>query len=317
MIKISNELKIGVVAIITIVIFIWLFNFLKGKNFFKSTVSYYAVYNEIGGLGESSPVEINGYKVGVVQSIDFLDKESGLLLVEFSVSKGFNLPVNTIAEITPLSLIAGMKVQFLYGEGPGTYSPGDTIPGRLALTIITKLENELVPVKEKLMNLIDAIDSITGSVNDIMDDDFKKNLGGTMSNLNNITGNMDDIIGTQEKELKATLASISVFTQMLSENSAKMGNTLSNLESITDTLAASDISTTVLNLKNSLEKTSLLLENLNDGKGTAGQFLTNDSLYKNLNGSLQSLNLLLEDMKANPKRYVHFSIFGKKSEPTK
>jgi phospholipid/cholesterol/gamma-HCH transport system substrate-binding protein len=138
-----------------------------------------------------------------------------------------------------------------------------------------------------------------------------------MSNLNNITGNMDDIIGTQEEELKATLASISVFTQMLSDNSAKMGNTLSNLESITDTLAASDISATVLNLKNSLEKTSILLENLNDGKGTAGQFLTNDSLYKNLNGSLQSLNVLLEDMKANPKRYVHFSLFGKKSEPSK
>ncbi len=317
MIKISNELKIGIVAIITIILFIWLFNFLKGKNFFKSTVSYYAVYDEIGGLGESSPVEINGYKVGVVQSIAFLDKESGLLLVEFSVSKGFSLPVNTVAEITPLSIIAGMKVQFVYGEGPGTYTPGDTIPGRLALTLITKLENELIPVKEKLMGLIDAIDSITGSVNDIMNEDFKRNLGGTMSNLNNISGNMDDIIGTQKKELEATLTSISVFTQMLSENSAKMGKTLSNLESITDTLAASDISATVLNLKNSLVKTSLLLENLNDGKGTAGQFLTNDSLYKNLNGSLQSLNLLLEDMKANPKRYVHFSVFGKKSEPSR
>jgi phospholipid/cholesterol/gamma-HCH transport system substrate-binding protein len=173
MIKISNELKIGIVAIITIVLFIWLFNFLKGKNFFKSTVSYYAVYDEIGGLGESSPVEINGYKVGVVQSIEFLDTESGLLLVEFSVNKGFRLPVNTIAEITPLSIIAGMKVQFVYGEGPGTYAPGDTIPGRLALTLITKLENELIPVKEKLMSLIDAIDSITGSVNDIMNEDFK------------------------------------------------------------------------------------------------------------------------------------------------
>lgn len=315
--KISNEFKIGIIAFITIVLFIWLFNFLKGKDYFKSTVNYYAIYDKVGGLGESSPVEINGYKVGVVQSIRFLDAESGKLFVVFSVNKDFRLPKNTVAEITPLSLIAGMKVQFVFGEGPGTYSFGDTIPGRLAPSIVTQFENEFLPLKDKVSHLVETIDSVTKSIDDIMDPGFRNDLRGTMTNLNSISGNMDDIIGSQEKELKATLANISVFTKMLSDNSSKMGSTLSNLEAITDTIAASDISKTVLNLKNSLEKTSLLLANLNDGKGTAGQFLTNDSLYTNLNESLMSLNALLEDMKANPKRYVHFSIFGKKSEPSK
>lgn len=315
--KISNEVKVGAVALITIIVFIWLFNFLKGKDFFKSTANYYAVYDKIGGLAESSPVEINGYKVGVVQSIDFVDSESGKLLVVFSVSKDFKLPRNTVAEITPLSIIAGMKVQFVYGNGPGTYSSGDTIPGRLAESLVTKLETELIPLKDKVSNLIEVIDSVITSVNEIMNTGFRNNLRGTLANLNSTTGNLDDIISTKEQELKATLENISIFSRMLSENSAKMGNTISNLETITDTLAAADIYNSVMNLKMSLEKTSLLLGNMNEGKGSAGQFLTNDSIYSNLNNSLVSLNALLEDMKTNPKRYVHFSIFGKKSVPSK
>lgn len=315
--KISNEVKVGAVALITIVAFIWLFNFLKGKDFFKSTANYYAIYDKIGGLAESSPVEINGYKVGVVQSINFIDAESGKLLVVFSVSKDFKLPRNTVAEITPLSIIAGMKVQFVYGNGPGTYSYGDTIPGRLAENLVNKLETELLPLKDKISNLVDVIDSVISSVNVIMNPEFRNNLNGTLTNLNNTSKNLDDIIGTKEKELKATLENISKFTKMLSDNSVKIGSTFNNLETITDTLAAADIYTSVTNLKTSLEKTSLLIENLNEGKGSAGQFLTNDSLYTNLANSLESLNALLEDMKANPKRYVHFSIFGKKSDPTK
>ena len=314
--KISNEVKVGVTALLTIVVFIWLYNFLKGKDFFSNSAYYYAVYDKIGGLAESSPVEINGYKVGVVQSIDFVDPESGKLLVVFSVSKGFILPKNTVAEVVPISLLGGMKVQFVYGNGPGTYSDGDTIPGRLAESIMDKVETELIPVTEKITNLLTVLDSVISSVNEVMNTDFKKDIGSTLANLNNTTESLDKIIGSKEKELKATLDNINKFTQMLSENSRKMSKTFSNLQSITDTLAAADIYTSVSNLKASLEKAALMMDNMNNGKGTAGQFLTNDTLYTNLTSSLQSLNVLLQDMKANPKRYVHFSIFGKKSAPS-
>jgi phospholipid/cholesterol/gamma-HCH transport system substrate-binding protein len=314
--KISNEIKIGAVTLIVILVFIWLFNFLKGKDYFKKTAIYYSVYNEIGGLAESSPVEINGYKVGVVQSINFIDAETGRLLVEFSVTKDFKLPVNTVAEITPVSIIAGMKVQFVYGQGPGFYSDGDTIPGRLAQSITTKLETELVPVKDRVNNLLTVLDSVITSVNEIMDPDFRKNLVGTMDNLNRSSESLAEIIGSRERDLKATIESLTRFTQMLSDNSEKMSSTFSNIGSITDTLIAADIYNSVSNLKAGLENTSLLLENLNEGKGSAGKLLTDDSLYKNLSQSLNNLNNLLEDMKANPKRYVHFSIFGKKNIPS-
>jgi phospholipid/cholesterol/gamma-HCH transport system substrate-binding protein len=149
-----------------------------------------------------------------------------------------------------------------------------------------------------------------------MDPEFKKNLNGTVANLNSTTKSIDEVIGSKERELKTTLENITRFSQMLSDNSAKMSNSFSNLESITDTLAAADIYKSVLNLKTSLEKASTLIGNLNEGKGSAGQLLTNDSLYTNLSSSLESLNVLLQDMKANPKRYVHFSLFGKKNIPS-
>lgn len=310
--KIPHEVKVGAVALLTIVVFIWVYNFLKGKDIFSSTAYYYCVYDNIGGLSESSPVEINGYKVGVVQSIDLLNETSGKLLVTFSVSKDFRLPVNTTAEIVPVSIIAGMKVQFLLGNGPGFYEYDDTIPGKLTESIITTIESEFGPVKQRITNLLDIIDSVIVSVDDVMSPEFRSDLKGTLANLSNTSATIDNILGSEEKKLKEALDNISKFSSMLADNSPKLSSTIGNLESVSDTLAASDLYGSVSNLKNSLEETSLLLANLNQGKGSAGQLLTDDSLYTNLSSSLESLNVLLKDMKENPKRYVHFSLFGKK-----
>lgn len=313
--KISNEVKVGATAILTILFFIWLYSFLKGQNVFSKTNRYYVVYDKVGGLAESSPVEVNGYKVGVVQSIKFTDPASGKLLVTLSVDKNFKLPVNTIAEITTATLIAGMKIQFIYGNGPGIYEPGDTIPGRIAESLITAIENELGPLKNKIVDLITVLDSVINSINEIMDSGFKKDLKEGVASLSNTAGTIAEVTLSKKEELTNSIENINAFTQMLAANSEKMTNTFSYLESITDTLASSDIYNTVQNLKTILEEASVMFENINAGKGSAGQLLTNDSLYINLTNTLGSLNLLLEDMKANPKRYVHFSVFGKKNIP--
>jgi ABC-type transport system involved in resistance to organic solvents, periplasmic component len=315
--KISNEVKVGGIALLTLIVFVWLFDFLKGKDFLKTTDTYYSVYDKVGGLAESSPVEINGYKVGVVRSIDFIDATSGRLLVVFSVSKNFKLPRNTVAEIVPVSILGGMKVQFIYGKGPGTYVEGDTIPGRLAESLTDKIDTEILPVKEKMANLIVALDSVIVSIGDVMNPQFKKAFAGTMDHLNNTSASLDKVLGAKQKELSAIVENINKFTKMLSDNSEKMGNTFGKLETIADTLNASDVHASVTKLKASLENAASLMEKLNNGKGSAGQFLTNDTLYTNLTSSLESLNVLLKDMKTNPKRYVHFSIFGKKNTPSK
>lgn len=315
--KLSNEVKVGVIAILTIIVFIWLFQFLKGKNVLTKDAVYYSVYDKVGGLAESSPVEVNGYKVGVVQSINFIDANSGRLLVRFSIDRRFKIPKNTVAEIVPVSILGGMKVQFIYGEGPGFYNYYDTIPGKLGQSISTIMDEELVPLKNKLTHLISEVDSVITSVNGIMDENFKNDLGKTMSNLNHTTGSINNIMTSREQELKNTLDNLNRFSRMLADNSGKMDQTFSNLESISDTLRSADIYTTITNLKSGLENTSALIDNMNKGKGSAGQFLTNDSLYLNLNKSLENLNLLIEDLKAHPKRYVHFSVFGKNDKPEK
>ena len=183
-------------------------------------------------------------------------------------------------------------------------------------SILSTLGEVIDPVKEKVMDLVTVLDSVITSINEIVDPEFKKNISGTMANLDNTTGSLSRILGSRETELKETLGNITKFSAMLSANTEKMNSTFSNLESITDTLAAADLYSSISNLKTSLENASLILENLGDGKGSAGQLLTNDSLYTNLNNSLGSLNLLLEDVKNNPKKYVHFSLFGKKNIPS-
>jgi phospholipid/cholesterol/gamma-HCH transport system substrate-binding protein len=313
--KISNEVKVGIIALLTIVVFIWLYNFLKGKDLLSSTAHYYVVYDKISGLDESSPVEINGYKAGVVQSINFINDGTGRLLVNMSVRKNFDLPKNTYAEIIPASLVAGMKIRLVFGDGPGVYRHGDTIPGVLSESVISKIETELTPVKDKVSDLLIVLDSVITSVNEVMTPEFRENLRGSMANLKSTTKSISEILGSEEKDLKATLGNINRFSEMLASSSGKIGNTFSNLKSITDTLASADLYGSVMSLKANLEQTSVLLGNLNNGKGSAGQLLTNDSLYKNLSSSLASLNLLLEDLRLNPKRYVHFSLFGRKNMP--
>lgn len=312
--KISNEVKVGATAIVTLIVFIWLYNFLKGKDFFQNVAYYYSVYDKVGGLSESNPVEINGYKVGVVQSIDFLDETSGKLLVAFSVGKNFKLPENTVAEITPISPLGGMKVQFIYGNGPGFYEEGDTIPGSLAPSLSEMIDQEILPLKDKIAGLVVTLDSITSSLDQLMDEEFKADMRGTLDNLNNTTGSLERIVSSKETDMKNTLENLNKFSRMLADNSDEMSNTFKNLDRISDTLSAADIYGTIRSLKESLEETSAALENMNNGKGTAGQLLTNDTLYINLSNSLASLNALLIDLKANPKRYVQVSVFGKKQK---
>jgi phospholipid/cholesterol/gamma-HCH transport system substrate-binding protein len=312
--KISNEVKVGVTALVTILVFIWLYSFLKGKDLLSNTNHYYAVYNHINGLAESSPVEINGYKVGVVQSINFIKDGTGRLSVKISVAKGFSLPVNTVAEVTTATLLAGMKIALIYGSGPGNYHNGDTIPGIVTESLVNKLGFELAPVKDKLVALVSQLDTTISGLNSILTPEFSRNINRTVSNLNHITGNMDEVINSKSSDLKTSLSNLSRFSKVLSDNSENFNNTIKNLKNISDSLATADFYSAVSNLKTTLERTAQLMDGLNKGKGTAGQLFTNDSLYINLNNTAASLDLLLKDMKENPKRYVHFSLFGKKNK---
>jgi len=310
--KISNELKVGVIAILTILAFIYLYNYLKGKDLLSTMASYYVIYDDISGLTESSPVEISGFKAGVVQSINLVNDKSGRLLVELSIKKNYVIPEGSVAEITSVSLIAGMKIRILYGQGPGVYKNGDTIPGRLSPPLLTTFERDFSVIREKVNNLIDELDTAISGINDLISPDFRSDLKGSLSNINQTTASINEIIGTKKTDLKEAIDNFTSFSSMLASSSGKIDRTVTNLQSITDSLSASGLYESLNKLKLTLEETRELLDGMNKGKGTAGKLITSDTLYRNLSSSLESLDNLLRDLKENPKKYVHFSVFGRK-----
>ncbi len=310
----SKEVKIGAVALVTIAAFVLLFNFLKGTDLLSSTNTYHIIYDQISGLEESSPVEINGYRAGVVQNIKFINDGTGRLSVAITVNKNFSLPYGTTAEITTATLIAGMKIKLNMGESKEIYHNQDTITGIIATSIIDKLSGAITPLEGNISNIIVKLDSVVSSLNSLVTPQFTADIQSSVANVNGITANFREISDKEKDKLMSSIDDLNKFTAMLSANSSSFDSTIKNLGAISDTLASADLGTSLASLKNSLASMDSVLKNINKGEGTAGKLVTDDSLYTNLSNSLNSLDLLLQDLKDNPKKYVHFSLFGKKDK---
>jgi phospholipid/cholesterol/gamma-HCH transport system substrate-binding protein len=312
--KISHEVKVGAVALITILAFILLFNFLKGSALFTSTDSYHIVYSNIAGLTESSPVEINGYQAGVVQDIKLINDGRGKLDVSISVDRNFNLPVGTKAEITTATLIAGMKIILRMGESSEMLHNHDTLEGYVATSIIDRLSQALTPLEDNIANMIVKLDSVISNINNLFTPEMTSDIRSAVNNVNDITANLKEISDKEKDELMASIEDLKKFTSMLSANSSSLDTSLKNIAAISDTVASADLSSTLASLKTSLLHINVLVDGMSKGEGSAGKLMTNDSLYTNLSNTLYSLDLLLQDMQLNPKKYVHFSLFGKKDK---
>lgn len=312
--KISKEVKIGIISLVTIVLFIWLYSFLKGENLLTRTAYYYSVYNQISGLSESNPIEVNGYKVGVVQSINFIDDGSGRLLVTMSLNKNMKIPYGSVAEITTASLIAGMKIQFRFSDSNEIYKSGDTIPGMLAESILTRLEAEMLPLKNSITAMVNNLDSLLFIINQTLSPEFRSDLSKTVSNVNDATGSMAKMLKEREKELSETIENLHTFSGIIAQNSPKIDTIIGNFSAISDSIATADFAGTVNRLRDAASETAELLENLNKGEGSAGKLMTDDSLYINLSATLDNLQALLADLKANPRKYINVSVFGGKNK---
>ncbi|MBE0677332.1 MAG: MCE family protein [Bacteroidales bacterium] len=312
--KISHEVKVGAVAVITIGAFILLFNFLKGTALFTSSDTYHIVYNDIAGLTESSPVEISGYQAGVVQDIRLINDGSGLILVSLSVDRNFKVPEDTRAEITTATLIAGMKVVLRMGESSEMCHNHDTLDGYVATSIIDRLSQTLSPLEGNITDMIIKLDSVVSSLNDIFTPQMTGNIRSAVADVSGITASIREISDSKKDELAASIDDLKAFTAMLSSNSTTLDSTLKNIGEISDALAAADLGTSLASLRTSLENLDQIVQGISKGEGSAGKLVTNDSLYTNLSNTLYNLDLLLQDMKENPKKYVHFSLFGKKAE---
>ncbi|MDX9696219.1 MAG: MlaD family protein [Bacteroidales bacterium] len=304
--KLTKETKIGIIAVITFALLIWGFNFLKGKNIIVTSNYYYAVYDHIDGLEGASPVMLSGFKIGVVETIKFHKQQRDKLVVRFSVDKDIKLPVNTIAVIEPATIIAGKIINLKFSESTHFHSKGDTLIGEVK----PGLESQLIPIKDKAEQLISSLDSVLS----IFDAERRQGLKNSLDNIENITGDLSGLVAEEKQKLAKILTNFESISNNLKNNNEKISTVLANFSSISDSLAQANIKTTVLNANKTLAELGDIAGKINNGEGTVGLLINNDSLYVNLNQLAADLDKLVIDLNENPKRYVHFSLFGKKDK---
>jgi len=307
----SREVKTGIVAVIIIGLFIWGFNFLKGENLFEaSSRVFYIEYENIRGLNKASTVSINGLQVGRVSDITFNPEEGkrGNLIVKISVDDEFEFSKNSIVKMYSTGIIGGEALAIIPSyEGEPAVS-GDYLSGEVESDIFTSVGQSLNPLKAKVERVIIEADSLLIALNDILDEktrgSFKRTIRGfetTVSSMNNTISSLNQMIDSSRIDMDVTLKN----TKKITENFAK----------VSDTLANANLGETVKSLQATLDNVNGLLTGIKEGKGTLGKLTTDDEMYTNLTNASKELEELLREMKLNPKRFVHFSLFGKKAKP--
>ena len=312
--KIKTEVRIGLIVLITIAVVIWGINFLKGKNVLKRTDVYYAVFQDISGLKLSGSVLIRGMKVGVINDIDFYEDDYEKVLVALAINKGITIPKNSGIELFSSDIMGNKALRILPSLEKENARYGDTLRSSVAGDLVASIQSELIPFKDKAERAITSLDSLITSFNHIMDPDTRKKLQLSIGNLEASTSSLAKELAPGGK-LQLTFNSLAGFTKTLSNNKERLDTLFANLEEISDSIASSNLKSTILNMNKTFEQTRILLTGINEGKGSMGLLATNDSLYNNLASASANLSNLLDDLNKNPKRYVHFSIFGKKDKP--
>jgi phospholipid/cholesterol/gamma-HCH transport system substrate-binding protein len=316
-VKLSKEVRVGLLVTGALVGLIWGMNYLKGMDLFSNDNTYHAVYNRVDGLVPSSDVVLNGVKIGQVQKIQFLKDKSGRILVSFLVNRKIFIGRESVATITSSDLLGGRLVDIVLDSNSPPADDGDTLKS----DIQTTLSDQMLPVKDKAENLIESLDSLAVALHKFLNPENQDNLNAgftslskTLKNLEQASGSLDRMLSADNGKLSRMIDNIESISGNIKNNNESLALALKNIALITDSLAKSNLTTTVNNANKTLKETSEIMEKINKGEGTMGMLINNDSLYNALERSASDLDKLLIDLKANPKRYVHISVFGRKSK---
>jgi len=307
---IRKEFKIGLLITASLAALLWGLNYLKGKDVFTSRNKYYALYDQVDGLVKSNPVFMNGFRIGIVNDITFSDDRSGRLLVTLLIDRDVFVPSNSVARIYSVDLIGTKALKIEPGLSTSPINEGDTLKAELEIGIA----GQVAPIKDKTERLIESMDSLARSINRVLDQQARQQLSSGLEHLEHILQEADELISDPKSDLNRTLSNTEAMTAGLREGNDDLQKILHNLASVTDTLAASGIGATIENLDSTLTETRILLKMIREGEGSLGRIVNDDSLYNNLNSASRNLELLLNDMKQNPRRYLHFSVFSRKEK---
>lgn len=312
--KIANETKVGILATVAIAILVLGYSFLKGNDVFTSENTYYATYDQVDGLTVSKPVFVNGYQIGRVSGLTL--RSRGDILTEFKIDKKYDIPENTIARIASTDLLGSKAIVFELGDAATYAGNGDTLQADIQQNIMDKVE----PVQKKAEAVFLMLDSVLTSINNTVNPDFQRNvnrslasIANTLQTLENTAGQVDGMVGAEKSKISGILTNLESISTNMEQNNARISAVFANMETITDNAAKLDFTQTMAKADKAVADLQSITSNLNEGDGSLGKLLNDDSLYNNLEDASKSLDKLIIDMKENPKRYLHFSVFGRKN----
>ena len=315
--RFTKEWKIGLVSVAIIALFVWVCFFLAGRNILSSENTYYAVFDNSGGINISSPVVVNGKKVGRVSTIEFVSDTDHRIKMGIGIKKKYKLPKGSVASVESLGLMSGSGVVIYLGNEPEILPAGEFLNGQQKPDLMA----QLAPLERTIGSILNSLDSILGKVNSVLDEKTVGDLGeslaalhATLKNTEGITSEANALMEKNRPRIDRMLANMESLSTSLKDKKDDLANAITNFSAISDTLAAAEIGTAVRSLKESLHQAETLLSKVNTGQGSVGQLLNNDTLYDNLEKSSRQLNLLLQDLRINPERYVHVSVFGRKEK---
>lgn len=314
--KFSKELKAGLIALLAIVGFIILFQFMKGKNLFSTDNTYYVKYDNVAGLAVSNPVSINGLKVGQVDEIMPVTMSDGKIyfVVEVTIDDGFVFSKKSTVQIFEPGIMSGkeMRIQLAYGQPAA--KDGDTLSGEFQLSMLNNISTQIGPVKDQVQSVLKRVDSLAASTNQLFNTQNREEIAALLSNLNRTVLSFE----STSRATNELLASNNPRVQKVLENAnlatLSARNTIDKFGNVADNVDVKKLNNTIDKLSTTADKLNGVISGIQQGKGSLGKLTQDDQLYDNLTKTSGNLNSLVEDMKANPKRYLNFSVFGKNNK---
>jgi phospholipid/cholesterol/gamma-HCH transport system substrate-binding protein len=308
--SISKEVRIGILFTVAILIFFVGFYFLKGSSFFSSEKEYYCVYQDVEGLQVSGNVMVKGLVVGRVEKMGL---EGGKVKVTISVGKDVAIPVGTNANIGSTDLLGGKVVKLDLGPGPGMLPAGSMLLSSKEVGMMDKVSGELTPRLAELKTTISALDTTLAGINAIVGPQNRAAISAAIQSLNVTAENMARISGVLSRESGA-MSNIIANTNNITANFARSNDTIrsivNNVNRLTRQMANAPIEKTIADLQGATHQLKSIADKVNNNQGSLGMLVNSKELYNNLNGSVAAMRGLMEDMKANPKRYINLSVFG-------
>jgi len=322
----SNETKIGLLAVVSIALLIWGFTYLKGRNILSSSTLMYIEYPRVDMLATSAPVLINGFAVGVVAKMYLKETDMRTIVVVLDIKSGINIPKNTVAEIISTDITGGKGIRLMFDapcSGDDCAKDGDYLQGRVKGLLGSMISQD--ELGEYLGQLSGTVGEIADTLGNRMSDPDSKGLGESIRNFNELTANLNALILGSTRSIQSTMAHLSSITGKIDEDNEKISEFLNNIASFSEDLTKLELGETMSSLKNTMGNADVTLEELTstlktandalgniselvaglkEGNGTIGQLLTNDSLYNNLNSASQQLEVLLKDFEEKPYRYM-------------